>query len=145
MKLWKMLSGVALAVAMVGCTPADQSSVKGDKTVQAEELQVTGSVFYRQRIALPAEAVVTIKLEDVSRADAPSVEISKVSFVTAGKQVPFDFVLPYRAEDVKGMARINVSARIELNGKLLFISDTAHEVITNNRGNQANVNLVQVK
>lgn len=33
---------------------------------------ITGTVAYRERIALPPNAVVTVTLEDVSLADAPS-------------------------------------------------------------------------
>ena len=39
--------------------------------------QVTGSVTYRERIALPPTAVVQVRLVDVSRADAPAVLIAE--------------------------------------------------------------------
>ena len=37
---------------------------------------VTGTVTYRERIALPPTAVVTVRLVDVSLADAPSVLVA---------------------------------------------------------------------
>ena len=39
---------------------------------------VTGTVTYKERIALPPEGVVvTVKVEDVSRADAPAVTVGE--------------------------------------------------------------------
>ena len=53
---------------------------------------VTGTVTYRERIALPPEGVVvTIKVEDVSRADAPAVTIGEQIIENPGHQVPIPF------------------------------------------------------
>lgn len=38
----------------------------------ASRATVTGTVTYRERIALPPGATVTVRLQDVSRADAPA-------------------------------------------------------------------------
>ena len=39
--------------------------------VAAEEVAITGEVSYRERMALPPNAVLTVRLLDVSLADAP--------------------------------------------------------------------------
>jgi Type III secretion system lipoprotein chaperone (YscW) len=44
-------------------------------TAAVETIEVSGWVSYRQRVALPPGAVVTVRLSDVSRADAPSTVI----------------------------------------------------------------------
>jgi putative lipoprotein len=50
---------------------------------------VSGTVTYRERIELPPEGVVvTVKVEDVSRADAPAVTIGKQIIENPSHQVP---------------------------------------------------------
>lgn len=51
-----------------------------------------GEVFYRERIALPPSARLSVSLEDVSLADAPSVQLaSQTREITS--QVPLAFHL----------------------------------------------------
>ncbi|WP_268870594.1 YbaY family lipoprotein [Photorhabdus australis] len=50
-----------------------------------------------------------------------------------GKQSPFHFVLPYRPGDIKPNARITVSASVSLHDRLMFVTDTAYEVINNGK------------
>ncbi|STQ76624.1 YbaY family lipoprotein [Grimontia hollisae] len=90
---------------------------------------VTGEVYYLQRIALPDNAKLTVTLADVSRADAPMEVISSQSYMTEGRQVPLPFSLSYSPSEIKSGHTYNVSARIEIDGKLVFISDTATHVI----------------
>lgn len=91
---------------------------------------ISGTVFYRERIALPEDAAVTLVLEDVSLADAPAKVIAKHKFITNGKQVPLSFDLAYDSKKIIANHRYNVRARIEVNGRLRFISDTIVPVIT---------------
>jgi putative lipoprotein len=83
-----------------------------------------------QRIALPPDSVTTVRLEDVSLADAPSQVISEC--VANGGQVPIPFELGVPADAFSGNERLVVSARIEAEGELLWITDTAHVVDPNN-------------
>ena len=86
-----------------------------------------GEVFYRERIALPPSARLSVSLEDVSLADAPSVQLaSQTREITS--QVPLAFHLEYDPKQVKPGHSYAVSARIELNGQLLFINTTRHSV-----------------
>ncbi|EPU0254671.1 TPA: YbaY family lipoprotein [Pseudomonas aeruginosa] len=86
-----------------------------------------GEVFYRERIALPPSARLSVSLEDVSLADAPSVQLaSQTREITS--QVPLAFHLEYDPKQVKPGHSYAVSARIELNGQLLFINITHHSV-----------------
>jgi putative lipoprotein len=91
---------------------------------------VTGTVTYRERIALPPTAVVTVRLADVSLADAPSVLVAEQVIRTEGQQVPFEFALHYDASRILPSHTYAVQVRIEDGGKLLFISDTMNPVIT---------------
>ena len=109
-----------IALAFTACS---------DIIAEQDMATVDGKVFYLQRIALPDNAKLTVTLADVSLADAPMEVISSQSYVTEGKQVPLPFSLGYSPNEIKPGHTYNVSARIEVNGELVFISDTAHHVI----------------
>lgn len=73
---------------------------------------MTGTISYRQRIALTPAAVVEEKLLDVSRADAPSVTIAEQVIKPAGRQVPIAFELPYDARRIEERHRYVIQVRI---------------------------------
>jgi putative lipoprotein len=104
---------------------------------------VTGSVSYRERIALPPDARVIVRLVDVSKADAPATVLGEQVIATQGLQVPFAYAITYDPRRIDPRFTYAVQARIELgDGRLRFISDTHHPVLT--RGAGSSVDLVLV-
>jgi len=87
MKLVHMLSGLAVAVALAGCAqqksadiavPApspNTSAVNAQPVIQ--QPNVSGTVWIRQKVALPPQSVLTVTLADASMADAPSKVIAQ--------------------------------------------------------------------
>ncbi|WP_075180489.1 YbaY family lipoprotein [Pantoea sp. 1.19] len=150
MKLWQVVSGAALAVALAGCadkgrdipTPTLGSQVTGQGSTIAQPA-VTGNVWIRQRIALPPDAVVTVTLSDASLADAPSKVLSQRVFRTEGKQAPFSFTLPFNPADVQPNANILLSAAVTIDGKLAFVTDSVQQVVTRG-GTKKDLTLVPV-
>ena len=143
-KVFSGLLAAVLGLTLVGCqtAPATDSKV----AVESGMTSVKGSIAYRERIALPPNAVVTVKLQDVSLADAPATVISEQTFETEGAQVPFDFELSYNSADIDARHTYSVSARIEVDGKLRFISDTSYPVITDqNKTEEVNLLLIGVQ
>lgn len=67
----------------------------------SNDTAVTGTVTYLQRIALPPEAVMTVRIEDVSRADAPTEVIGEQVVQTKDRQVPFSFKVTYDAGKIE--------------------------------------------
>ncbi|NVD06979.1 lipo-like protein [Vibrio sp. JPW-9-11-11] len=124
----KTVLGLVLAVVvggvLVGCQNSEQ------KSPQAKIDHITGTLAYRERIALPDDAVITVTLQDISLADAPAKVIAKHRFESNGAQVPFEFDLAYDTKKIDARHRYSVSARIEVGGQLRFITDTVHPVIT---------------
>lgn len=106
---------------MTGLLAACSSTPSGDKA------SLAGEVFYLQRIALPPTAQVTVSLQDVSLADAPATELARQQ-LDSGRQVPLAFHLDYDRNQVKPGHSYAVSARIEDNGRLLFITTEQHSV-----------------
>lgn len=86
-----------------------------------------GEVVYLQRIALPPSAHLNVKLQDVSRADAPAIALAEYDGPITG-QVPIPWRLVYRPKDVTSGHRYAVSARIEADGHLLFVTTEHHDV-----------------
>lgn len=113
----KKLSLLGLAALLSAC-----------QTLQpAAKTSLDGEVFYLQRIALPPTATLSVSLQDVSLADAPAVVLDEQKGTVQG-QVPLPFHLSYDPAQVKPGHRYSVSARIEVDGKLMFITTEHHAV-----------------
>ena len=101
---------------------------------------VTGRVTYRERSALPPDAVVRVQLSDVSRQDAAPIPIAQATLTPAGRQVPVPFELRYDPDAIDSTHTYAVRATIESGGRLIFTTTTANTVIT--RGRPVHVDLV---
>ena len=109
------------------------------------EAKVTGTITYRQRIALTPDAMVEVNLVDVSRADAPSESIAKTEIQTAGRQVPIAFELPYDASKIDQRHRYAVQVRILEGGTLRWTNAQAYHVITLGNPNTVTVLMQPVR
>jgi putative lipoprotein len=107
--------------------------------------RVTGSVSYRERTALPPSARLTVRLMDVSRADAAARVLGEQVIEAAGRQVPFAFEIAYDAAAIDDRYSYAVQARLEDGGRLLFISDRHHPVITRGAPRQVDMVLKAVR
>ncbi|MBC3373810.1 YbaY family lipoprotein [Pseudomonas sp. SWRI92] len=116
MKKFALLASMALLTACQSAAPP---------TASLESLD--GEVFYLQRIALPPTATLTVSLQDISLADAPAVVIDEQRGPVKG-QVPLPFKLSYDPAQVKPGHRYAVSARIEVDGQLMFITTEQNAV-----------------
>lgn len=101
--------------------------------------RVTGTVTYRERMALPPTAVIEVTLEDVSRADAAAVVIAEQKITAGGKQVPFSFDLAYDPSTIAANGRYAVRARILNSGHLMFTNTEAYPVITGGKPASADI------
>lgn len=121
MKTFTLLCFAGLAlIGAAGCA-SKKATTGGNGPV------IFGTVNYRARVALPPDAVLTIRLLDVSRADAPAIVLADKSMSSPGN-VPIAFELRYPVRAVQAGRRITLEARIEVAGKLKFYSMTAHAV-----------------
>ena len=127
----KTIIGVALVFVAVACNTLFGS---GDS--------VSGSVAYRELIALSPGARLEVQLRDVSYQDAAAPPISEQVISNPG-QVPIEFEIQYDPEDIDPRNTYSVQATIfESDGRMAFINDTAYEVIT--RGNPDRVDMLLV-
>lgn len=110
---------------------------------QAATLQqhvVSGSVAYRERIALTPSARVTIAIDRFDGSNQTN--LSEVTIHLRGRQVPVSFNLPFMAGRDK--ARYGVRATIHDGGRLMFESPSA-TMITPGTKRLVNLMLVRAK
>ncbi len=106
---------------------------------------VSGSVTYRERLALSPGAKLVVELRDVSYQDAAAPLIARQTISDPG-QVPIKFKIEYNRDDIDSRNVYSITARIvESDDRLAFINDTAYEVITRGKPSKVDVLLVLVQ
>jgi putative lipoprotein len=90
---------------------------------------IQGTATYEERKALPPAAVFEALLEDVSRADAPAEIVASTRIASPGNP-PINFTITYDPGKILPKHRYVVRARILLDEKPLFVTDTASPVLT---------------
>jgi putative lipoprotein len=100
---------------------------------------LTGTATYKERMALPEQAVFEAALEDVSRADVPAEILGTVRVENPGSP-PIKFGIAYEPMRIDPRHRYVVRARIVVADALLFTTDTSYPVLTG--GNPLEANLV---
>ena len=104
---------------------------------------VTGTVSYRERIALPPDAVVLVQLRDVSLMDVAAKLISEQTLSGLNTRCRLPFSLPYAAKDIDERMTYSVFATIRSGDRLLFVSDRSYQVLTRGHSNHVDLILVQ--
>lgn len=108
-----------------------------------ESNQVTGSVTYRERIALTPGARVEVKLLDVSLQDVAARVITEQT-IEVTHQVPISFSLVYDPAEIDERQSYAVRATIFNGDKMLFTTDRHYPVLTRGKGNAVDLVLVRV-
>ena len=145
-RLWILLAALSIGL-LTACQPAatpeaippldashsaaDPAAAEPAAVASAEQATLEGTVWYRQRSALPEDAVVEVSLLDVSRADAPATVLARTQIVPT-TQVPIAFTLHYDAGQIQPAHSYALQAKILLGDALLFISTERYEVLTRN-------------
>ena len=111
------LCAALLAALATGCTALQRAPGAG----------VSGTATYRERIALPPDAVFEAYLESVPGADAPATVVASTR--VPSPRVPIAFTIAYDPARIDAAQRYVVRGRITVRGQLLFTSDSAHPVL----------------
>lgn len=111
-----LLAGGAITVLFGGVVPA-----------LAAPATLRGTVFYRERMAVSPIAVVTIRLEEISRGGAPSRIIAETQ-TRAGRSLPIDWVLRFNDRDIDPRRNYGLRAEIRDGERLLLITDSYYPV-----------------
>jgi putative lipoprotein len=105
---------LAVTVTLAGVVHAGEPGSGNAQTID-------GSIWYRERIALPPGAEIRVLLEDVSRMDVPADVIASTRIQPQGGP-PWDFSLAFDPAQLQERGRYVVRVRIEDAGRLLFIN-----------------------
>lgn len=105
-------------------------------------LTVTGTATYRERMALPMNAVFEATLEDVSLADAPATVIGNARLDSPGNP-PFHFSIPYDSSKIVPNHTYAVRARITVDKKLWFTTDQRYAVLTQGHGSEISMMMLR--
>lgn len=124
---WARIAGLCvLGLALTACY--DPSEVPVEAPANAT---LSGTVTYRERIPLRLDAVIRVRLEDVSLADAPALVLAETEFPAKGLSVPVPFELQYDPKRIDLRNRYAVRAEIRGGGnELLWTTTTMHPVLT---------------
>jgi putative lipoprotein len=134
----------ALALVIPGACAGSGPSARNDALPAAAALaEIEGSATFRERMALPPGAEFEAVLQDVSRADAPAMEIARTSIQNA-PMPPIRFTIPYDAARIEPSHTYAVRAVIRVDGRLWFTSDTHHPVLTRGAGRTVEIPLKRV-
>jgi copper homeostasis protein (lipoprotein) len=124
---------IAASCSLLGCLLL--ASPTGPAAAQAS---VSGAATYRERIALPPDAVFEASLEDVSRADAPAQVVGRTRIDKPG-QPPIRFSIPYDPARIDAARRYSIRARITRGDQLLFITDQDYPVLNPGQSSQVHI------
>jgi len=138
-KLLLTALGTAVLLTAAACRePTTQTAAEApDKAV------ISGTVSYRERIALTDQAELTLTLADVSRQDVAAKVIAERTVTDPG-QVPIRFEVEYPTAEIDERMSYSLRAVIHDRGRMLFTTDTHVPVLTRGGGREANLVLVSV-
>lgn len=103
---------------------------------------INGSLFYRERMMLPPDAMAIITLQEISRADAPAIILSSMAIGEAN-HTPLSFQIPYIKSDIIKGHRYSLRAYIMSQGELLFSTTSAYPVLRRGQAtNPASVDML---
>jgi len=116
---------IPILAMLTACETLPRAETAAMQPAPDSNVTLSGTVFYRERIALPADARLAVRTSDVSLMDVAAPVIAEIEIATEGRQVPLAFSLNYNAARIDPRGRYAVSARItEGGGRLIWTTDT---------------------
>ena len=135
----RFATALLVAVGALGLSPA--GALAADAAATAK---VTGFVSYENNDDLSPTAVLTVKLVDISRADAPADVVAQQVIQTSGLQVPIAYEVDYDPAKIDPGHRYAIQARIDDEGSLQYTSDRVYPVLTQGAKSTVSIELTQV-
>lgn len=136
-RLFPALSLTVLLLLFTGCA----TGMNADPGSCPESLEI--SVWYKERIALPPGSTLTVRIGDISRMDIAA-KVLMEQTVDLETAPPYTVHFDYDCRILDERARYSVRARIENNGKLLFINTSAVDPFAGTPGKPVEVMVQRV-
>ena len=149
---WTVIPRLAvLALLTLACGSTAEPATQGPSAEQASQdansalAVMTGEVVWEGgAVELPDGAVLTVTLADTSIADAPWVVLSQ-QVLNDVAELPAAFRLEYDPAQIDERMEYSLSASVELNGRLIYVNDTVHTVLTGGSPAQSDVTVIAVR
>lgn len=104
------------------------SGASAQRSGVTEILVLTGTAAYRERIAMPADAVLTVQLQNISRADAPAQVVAQTQQPFGDLQVPLTFRMEVPRAALEPRMRYALRATVHAEGELRFTTTQVYPV-----------------
>ena len=148
-----LLTGVGLALLLflmaMASSVCETLGLDGDGDgasvgMGADGPAVEGAVrFAGGEVELPEGAVVEVLLQDTSLADAPAVTLGE-HVIRDARFIPLDFRIPYDPAAIDERFEYTLQASVTLDGRLLYVNDTVHLVLTGGAPEDIDVEVIRV-
>lgn len=133
----EFLSKAALGVVAAAMTAVLATSAGCGNKAPDPVNSVSGNVVYRpsDRVSFSDEAVAYVRLADVTKGTVNSTTVvQKQVRPDASGAIPFELV--YKEKQIDPRREYAIDVRVVDRGRLMFISDGKHPVITQGHGNE---------
>jgi putative lipoprotein len=127
-----LLAALALSVPACGLMPSTPPAAPVPPAL-------TGTVTYRERIALAPDTQLRVRLEEIAGTDAPPQFIAETTIPRIGPP-PVRFRIALDARVIDPRRTYTLTARIERGDRVLFVNDPPMRVLTG--GNPSQVEIV---
>lgn len=134
-----------LAAALCSPVIARSSDVLAPNSEIREFILVEGSVAFASASTMPPHALLSVRVEDVSRADAPAQSIGEFKQPLGAQRSPIPFLIKVPAQLIDARHSYSVRATLNWNGKLQFTSTRHNLVLTRGAGNTVEVQMEAIK
>src|SRR5262245_20427265 len=126
------MRGHLILMASLACLAAPAAGGAGEKDKDKDKDKkpaVTGTIEFRAKAVLGRGTVVSIQLQDVSKADVRA-EVVGQQFIKDVEEFPIKFAVGYDPKAIKPNHTYALSIRILVRGKLEYLNDTRIPVLT---------------
>jgi putative lipoprotein len=118
---------VRLALQRAGLALGAILTLAACQSPEPDTLPVAGTITWASGEPLPADAVISVQLRDVSRADAAAPLVA-LQEITSATTPPIAFSLQMPATGLDPRASLSIGVRITSGDRLIYISDTVNPV-----------------
>jgi putative lipoprotein len=116
-----LLAAIA-ALALSSCaTPDASTSSPSSGGAEATRKVLNGSIVYREKAELPADARIRVQLLDAPPGK-PATVLAETEFGSSGRQVPVPFALPVDTAKLKGGHGYALRAYIAFGGQTRYVT-----------------------
>lgn len=140
-RIW--IAALVTGVAVAACAGDGPPETPGTSPSPALSL-VTGTVAYRERIALPADAVVDVWITDIGPGVVTQAILAEAAVPAAGRQVPLPFEVHVDPARVQATRPYGLRAVITAGGQTLFETPQPVPVLTQGAPTTLTVMLTRV-